>query len=297
MTENIKNKKNQTLTLKDKRKLGYEEYGLVDGFPIFAFHGTPGSRIWMEEDDSTSQELNIRLITIDRPGFGLSDFQPKRRILDFASDIEQLADHLELDHFAVMGISGGGIYAAACAYALKNRVIKAGLISTINEFKNGKPPEGMCKENRMVFIWAKRFPWLLRVILNQQKKLIDRKPDLYKQSIQKQVAHLCPADQEVMANAENAEIMWMHMKEAFRQGTKGAIYEAALLTRKWSFDCADIRCEVEVWHGLEDTLAPVSSVVQLAEKIPVCNTHFIENKGHMLSEDPKIWQAILQSLS
>ncbi len=294
----IENSKTEQRTkLPDGRFLAYAEYGDNTGFPIFAFHGTPGSRIWFEEDDPVSLELNIRLITVDRPGFGLSIPQPKRKILDFANDLEALADHLNIDRFSVVGISGGGVYAAACAYHLPKKIYKAGLISTINEFKNGWPPKKMCFPNRISFIAARNFPFLLKWMFRNQKKILEKYPEAYKRSIRKNVAHLCKADQAVMSGAEVADIMYLHMKEAFRLNAAEAVNECALLSSKWDFDPSAISAEVEIWHGMEDTLAPFESIKGLVQKIPRSNFYPIEGKGHFLDDDPEIWKSVLVALS
>ena len=78
---------NHTHILSDGRKLGFMEYGDPKGFPIFAFHGTPGSRIWFKEDDEISKTNGVRLITVDRPGFGISEQKTARTFVQFGDDI------------------------------------------------------------------------------------------------------------------------------------------------------------------------------------------------------------------
>ena len=96
----------------DGRLLGYDEYGNPDGQPLFFLHGSPGSRLdWLFLDpDSAAAELNARVIAVDRPGRGLSDFQNGREIVDWPDDVSELADALQLDQFALLAISGGGPY-------------------------------------------------------------------------------------------------------------------------------------------------------------------------------------------
>src|SRR5947209_19434697 len=105
---------NQHFTLSDGRVLGYNEYGPIDGKPLFYFHGTPSSRIeWqMFGGEQLATQLNLRVISMDRPGMGLSDFQTSRRLLDWPTDVAKLADELGIDHFSVLAFSGGGPYAA-----------------------------------------------------------------------------------------------------------------------------------------------------------------------------------------
>ncbi len=106
------------LQLRDGRVLGYAEYGNPNGKPVFFFHGLPGSRRQRHPDNSIARELDARIVTIDRPGYGLSDFQPDRRLLDWPDDVAQLADALNIDQFAAIGLSGGGPYLLSCAYMM-----------------------------------------------------------------------------------------------------------------------------------------------------------------------------------
>jgi pimeloyl-ACP methyl ester carboxylesterase len=96
-----------SIALPDGRTLAYAEYGNPCGKPVFFFHGTPGSRFFRPPDRITSR-VGVHLICMDRPGYGLSTFQPGRRIVDWPEDILQLADFLGLDKFVVAGHSGGG---------------------------------------------------------------------------------------------------------------------------------------------------------------------------------------------
>jgi pimeloyl-ACP methyl ester carboxylesterase len=122
---------NQRIQLKDGRSLGYVDYGNPDGKPIFCFHGFFGSRLdWTYFDDACRfEDLNARIIVADRPGMGLSDFKPKRKLLDWPNDVVELADSLKLDRFGVMGISGGGPYAVACAYKIPERLTATAIVS------------------------------------------------------------------------------------------------------------------------------------------------------------------------
>src|SRR5262245_42519005 len=85
---------NRTLRLRDGRRLGFAEWGAADGWPVFLFHGTPGSRLTRHPDEPLTRALGARLITIDRPGYGLSTAQPGRRLLDWPADVAALAGAL-----------------------------------------------------------------------------------------------------------------------------------------------------------------------------------------------------------
>ena len=110
------------ILLPDGRRLAYAEFGIPDGKPVFYFHGSNGSRLERHPDESIAASLGIRIITIDRPGHGLSDYQPRRKLLDWPGDVEALADSLGIGRFAVAGFSSGGPHLLACAYKIDSLV-------------------------------------------------------------------------------------------------------------------------------------------------------------------------------
>src|SRR5438874_7114623 len=97
----------QTIRLRDGRLLAYAEFGDPSGIPLIFCHGWGDSRLTRHPDDTRTAALGVRLITIDRPVFGRSTFQPRRMLLDWPADVVQLADTLELERFALLGHSGG----------------------------------------------------------------------------------------------------------------------------------------------------------------------------------------------
>jgi pimeloyl-ACP methyl ester carboxylesterase len=120
----------QYILLTDSRRLAYCDYGPLTGFPVFYFHGTPGSRLEAQLADQAARQHDIRLLALDRPGIGRSDLQPGRKLLDWPQDMAATADQLGLDRFGVIGFSGGGPYALACAYALPERLNFVALVGS-----------------------------------------------------------------------------------------------------------------------------------------------------------------------
>jgi pimeloyl-ACP methyl ester carboxylesterase len=289
-------KSEKFIRLSDGRKLGYMEYGARSGFPMLALHGTPGSRIWFKDDDDTSKELGIRLITVDRPGYGISDEKKGRKISDFNHDIDQLVNHLDLNHFSIFGVSGGGPYALSYATMVNSKLFKVGMVASAYELNKGKLPKEMCLTNKFGFILSKYFPFILQFSYAQQKKILDSHPKLYIDSVQRQISHLCPSDQEVLKNEDACAAMALQMREAFRFSTKTPVYELRILQTKWEFEFLKIDTSVIVWHGENDTLSPISGLKDFIKRIPKCETHFLKGKGHFLDEDPEIWKCILNSL-
>lgn len=134
----------QSCTLPDGRTLSYAEFGDPIGYPLMFFHGFPSCRLEAWFLDPIAQRKGIRLIAPDRPGFGRSTFQPNRQFVHYPSDIRALADHLELDRFAILGGSGGGPYALACAKDIPGRLSAVGLLASAGPWEI-EGDEGMGK--------------------------------------------------------------------------------------------------------------------------------------------------------
>src|SRR5438874_11897849 len=110
-------------------RVAFSEYGVVSGEPVMFCHGWPSSRIMAQFIDDAARELGVRIISPDRPGIAHSSFAVNRTLLDWPPLVSELADFLDLKRFRVLGISGGGPYAYALAWALPERVRAVGVVS------------------------------------------------------------------------------------------------------------------------------------------------------------------------
>ncbi len=104
----------------DGRRLAFCEWGDPAGAVIFYLHGMPGSRL-LRHPGSAYADAGLRVITYDRPGYGLSDPNPGRDVADAAADVVAIADALGLVRFPVAGVSLGGLHALAVAARLPDR--------------------------------------------------------------------------------------------------------------------------------------------------------------------------------
>src|SRR5580765_6410115 len=95
----------QVVRLRDGRRLAYTELGDPSGIPIFHQHGMPGSRLEHEAEPEFYRNIGVRVITPDRPGYGLSDPHPHNPLLGWPSDIVELADRLGIERFGITGLS------------------------------------------------------------------------------------------------------------------------------------------------------------------------------------------------
>ena len=282
--------------LRDGRNLAYHEYGQISGYPILLFHGTPGSRLWFIDDEPISHELGIRLLALDRPGYGGSDPQPDRNLFDWVNDVKEAVQHWQLHEYSVLGVSGGGAYAAACAYHAPLGLRSAALVSSVMPFVSGKPPRSMSRINRAVFWLCRYMPWLMRSTVSAQAKMIDKDPQRFKKSLREGNRHLPASDRAVLQHEEQQEAMMLHMREAYRQGPDELVRENLLLGKPWGFTLADIHLPTYVFHGTQDTLAPYEEMVRYTAGAGAIQVTTVKEAGHFLTEDERIWREILLAL-
>lgn len=264
-----------SITLRDGRRLSYADYGDPEGRPIFFFHGFPGSRYDGEHAGQVAAGMGIRLVAPDRPGMGGSDYQPHRRLLDRPADVEQLAGALGFTTFGVLGYSGGGPYALACAYRIPHRLTSAGVLSGVSPVTEPGAMDGMNGSNVLIFRLSRRLPWLLALIYR-----LNSRADSVK--LMEAAAKRMPApDQAVMRDRAVLEAMARDYKEAFRSGPSGVVHEGGLYARDWGFRLADVSIPVWLWHGEKDTNAPPQMGRYQANMIPTCHATFYPDEGHI----------------
>lgn len=274
----LPNRTNQTTTLADGRKLGFAEYGPTDGVAAMLFGGSSG-RYLKPCGDELLDRLGVRLILAERPGFGLSDFQPKRALLDWPDDVAQLADHLGLARFAVIAGSQGGPYGAACGYKLAGRLSSLTLVSALAPFDVPGLTEGMAPALAMLPKLARYAPFMLRPMQGATVAFIRRNPEA---AVKRLFANLPPADQVVLQQPDLIQTFVRDLSEAYRQGGRGAAHDIYVVCHPWGFQPAEIRAKTFVWQGEADPNVPPAMGRYFAETIPDCAASFVPGAGHML---------------
>jgi len=268
--------------LPDGRDLGWLEIGDPAGAPVFAFHGTPGSRLQMSIADSPLRDAGVRLICPDRPGYGLSTFQPSRRLIDWPGDVAHLADHLGIDRFAVMGESGGGPHSAVCAALLKDRVTAAALVSGVGPLANPGMEEGMMRSNQILTALSRRRSPVIRIIIEIQVAVMRRWPSRAFDFLLKQ---LPPADQAILSRPEVRALFELDAIRSSRTAGRAAAQDFELFAAEWGFDLGSIEVPVHIWQGDADVNVPVRHARLMHEAIPGSVLQEFPGEGHFMVLD------------
>lgn len=271
------------LRLRDGRLLGYTEAGKPDGLPVLYFHGVPGSRRELHPLSDIADEMGLRLFVLERPGYGLSNLHPERRLLDWPADVEEFADRLGLSAFSVIGFSGGGPYALACVYSIPQRISAAVIVSSPAPYVAME----ILPENLALFELARDDPQQATAMLNAMAATGDKLYDLMTCSMPE-------AEKRIMSTPAMATMYHQDMVESVLQGVEGLVQDMGLIAANWDFNLEGVVRPVHLWHGIDDGLIPLTMGQYLADKLPDCQAMFLAGQGHYLLF-PK-WREILVRL-
>jgi pimeloyl-ACP methyl ester carboxylesterase len=269
---------NQTLVLNDGRKLGYAEYGDPQGKAVFHFNGSGSSRLEHPADESILLDLGIRFITTDRPGHGISDPQPDRRLLDWPEDIRQLADHLGVETFYVEGHSAGGPHTLACAHQLPERVLAGAIISAVAPPERPNPYEGLPFPNRLLLFCERRVPIIVPLIRRSMYSMISAGPEKAGHIL---LASFPPVDQRIAEKPEHLENMVASIQEGYRQGWQGPAQDDVITNSPWGFRVEDIKVRIDIWQGEVDENVPLNQGLYQHEKIPNSRLTVLPGQAHV----------------
>ncbi len=266
-----------TIRLGDGRRLGHADFGLPLGRPVLYFHGFPGSRLEAALGHALACSLGIRLIGVERPGYGLSDPKPGRTLDDWRADIAELADALDLPRFGVLGISGGAPYAAACAAGLPERVTATAIVGGLGPLEGPTGTAGMAAFNRAGLWIAGRAPRLLGLLGPLVAYAAGRHPEWLIRHLE---AITAPADRAALEDPELRGTLTRSFREAVRRGPEGMLSDARVFARPWGSLLETIRGPMGVWHGERDVIVPPGMGRAVVSAVPGARGSFEPEDGH-----------------
>jgi pimeloyl-ACP methyl ester carboxylesterase len=267
----------QTLKRADGRQLGFAEYGDPNGAIVLGFHGVPGTRFMFRPTAEPAKRLGLRVIAMDRPGYGLSEPQAGRVLSDWLDDVAALLRHLTIDTFSVVGISGGGPFATATAAHFGERVRSLGLVSPMG-------PVADVLNIAELSLFQKRFflhlPGRKRVVnwgMSGATTIFKFAPET---SYDLMVKTLPPADREIMQQPAIKAHVIEDVKEALTFDGEGIQADYVIFSEPWSVDYACISARSILWQGLVDTIVPIKVSLALGRMIPGCRIVELDGEGH-----------------
>lgn len=278
-----------SITLNDGRTLHYAEFGDPNGHPVIHVHGILGCRYERFPDDKLTRDLGARLIVPDRPGYGRSSDASGQGYVDFADDLLELLDHLSIKRCSIMGLSVGAIYASAFAYKWPERLHRVAMVSSTPPFRSFSDFVDVPASLKLLIAFSRYLPTAAQMIAEIAIKNACHDPGKFLANIP-----VCAADRAIFLRPYLME----HFQNCLLAGNKachaGFVNDIVSSAESWPFSIADIKLNIDFWHGTEDSHAPLSRIMPVINAVPNKQFHRIEGGGHFLIYDH--WRVIVESL-
>lgn len=208
------------------------------------------------------------------------NFKKNRKLLDWPNDVLQIANQLKIDKFSIIGVSGGGPYAAVCAYKISNRLKKVGIVVGLAPTYIEGLLEGTSELSKLGWRNYARFPLLGK--LSSWLHYINAKcgPSLGLHRFM----FGAKADRKIFSNAEVRRITRRAYQEAFRSGYKGVELDLKLYTNDWGFNLRDIKSKVFLFYGKDDKNVSIKMGRYYASQIQNSKLVVYSKEGHLISK-------------
>lgn len=264
------------------RRLGYAEFGDPSGDVVLWFHGTPGGRRQFPLlGRRAAEKLGLRVVLLGRPGSGLSDSHPYEQIADWATDVTHVADALGADRLAVVGHSGGGPYALACAAVppLASRVVAVAVLGGV------VPSVGPDALATGAINLARRFAPVLselrRPLAGTISAVITPMIPLAHYVFQAYAATTPEGDRRVLHDPEMEGMFVDDLVLVARGRWQAIVDDARLFGRDWGFRLADVSAPVRWWHGDSDNIVPLRDAKAAVALLPDAELILRTEESHL----------------
>ena len=262
--------------LDDGRALGYREIGPPGGQILLYFHGGLGSRLEWPLNESLLERQNLRVIGVDRPGYGCSSPAASRPVAAWAGDIRQLTDALGIERFRIAGWSWGAPFALAVAAKMPKRVSRVDLIGAALPPEMQTAPGLPARVQRFLLARAPGFAYRQMAGLRARRA---EDPEAFERELWQ---GLPEPDRQVAATPEVRSLLRESAAQALRQSALGLFGDVTAVNQPWGFDLADVQAPVILWHGAGDTYLPPANAEILGRALQQAQVRIIEGKGHLL---------------
>ena len=262
----------------DGGSVALSEYGNKEGAPIFFCHGWPSSRTMAELTDAAARELNVRIISPDRPGIRDSSLHPERKLLDWPPLLAELADQMGIGEFRILGISGGAPYAFAAAWAMPERVRAIAVVSGAPPLADLVDRGGLLALYSLVAFLLSPASWGFAHRFHAVRPFLSLKVPIRFRPLLLKL--LQPCDANVMRDIAAFEACFESQRQAWRASADGLMVDAEIYAQPWGFPLEEIKVPVRLWHGKRIGAFTGELARSLGERLPRGVEHLVEGEGH-----------------
>jgi pimeloyl-ACP methyl ester carboxylesterase len=230
--------------------------------------------------DEPARELGVRIISPDRPGISGSSLAPNRKLADWPHVVERLLEHLGIEEFRMLAISGGAPYAYATGLAMPNRVRAIAIVCGAIPMADLQDARGLLPLYRWMLALHRSRPQLLRRLFHMARPILSLRPPVRLRPLLLKMLLLRPCDAQSLRDAAAFEAIFGSQRRAWRGSAEGVMTDAQIYAQPWGFSLEDLPVPVRFWHGKQDRAFSVHLAEEVAKQFPDCNARFIDNAGH-----------------
>ena len=260
--------------------VAFQEYGDLNGVPVIFCHGWPSSCTMARLTDEPARDLNIRIISPDRPGISGSSLHPDRKLSDWPRVVERIVEYLDISKFRILAISGGAPYAYVTAVAMPQQVQAIAIVG-------GAPPmaelvnvEGLLPLYRWMLALYQTRPRLLRRLFHLARPVLSVRPPVRFRPLLLKMLMLRRCDEESLREAGAFEAIFESQRRAWCGSAEGVMADAQIYAQPWGFAIEDVQVPVRLWHGKQDRAFSIRLAEQVAKRLPNCKARFVDDAGH-----------------
>lgn len=276
------------------RRIGFAEFGSAQGRAVFWLHGTPGARRQIPvEARAFAERMNVRLIGIDRPGIGSSTPYRYENVLAFTDDLRTVADTLGVDRMAIVGLSGGGPYTLASAYAMPDRVVAVGALGGVAPVVGPDAVDGgLMKLGAFVAplleVGGVPAGIVASSLIRLARPFASPIIDLY--------GRVSPeGDRLLLARPEFKAMFLDDLLNGSRKQMAAPFADIVVFAQDWGFRVSEVKTPVRWWHGDTDHIVPFEHGLHMVDLLPDAQFHHLPGESHLggLGVSEEILQSLL----
>lgn len=265
----------------DDRQIGFAEFGDPQGRAVFWLHGTPGARRQIPMEARVyAEKRQIRLIGIDRPGIGSSTSHQYDTVFAFADDLRTIADTLGIDKMEVIGLSGGGPYTLACAAAMPDRVVAAGVIGGVapttgsDAIAGGLMGSVGLRVAPLLQVAGGPIGMVASALIRLIRPVGSPVVDMY--------GRVSPeADRQLLARPEIKAMFLDDLLNGSRKQMAAPFADVVVFARDWGFRLDEVKVPVRWWHGDHDHIVPFEHGQHVVAKLPDVELYHLPGESHL----------------
>ena len=276
----------------DGRRVGYLARGPRDGRPVLYLHGAPGSRREQRIlPDQVLQRFGVRLVSVDRAGYGATDPLPGARP-GRVRDVVTVCDALDIDRFPLVAVSSGGTYALTLAALEPGRVDRVVLSSAQMPYDDDDALRDLQPGQRaeLASLRAGRSPDLERAYEEDRSALLADVLD----GLAEPMATLTRREQDWFAQPWVQQVLVEDVQEGVRTGIEGYLEDGLSVVRPFEVDVTSVRAPVRAVHGSADDWEPLANLRRVLAQVSDAQLFVLDGLNHF---GPLLYPDLLVALA